>query len=109
MQSLASRESTFQLQKESSLGGGPGFSSTEPDWTSSDLIMIDIKAAIIILLVKILNSNLIGGEQTILIDLKHFLRKCIASNPVIWDIIIMKSDTKTKASLILSTIKHTKL
>ena len=83
MLSLASRESTFQLQKENNLGGGPGFRSTEPDWKSSDLIMIDIKAAIIILLVKILNSNLIGGEQTILIDLKHFLRKCIASNPVI--------------------------
>ena len=38
MLSLASRESTFQLQKENNLGGGPGFRSTEPDWSSSDLI-----------------------------------------------------------------------
>ena len=80
---LASRESTFQLQKEKSLGGGPGLRSTEPDWKSSDLIMIDMKAAIIILLVNIVNSNFIGGKQTTLIDLIEFSRRYTASKPVI--------------------------
>ena len=42
--SLVSKESTFQTPKDKSFGvGGPGLGSTFPDWSRSDLMMMDKK------------------------------------------------------------------